>query len=284
MHDLWWVILGVLVGLMAMLPVMRILLRRVERRARDAERRARDSERLAELGSMTGGLAHEIKNPLSTISLNAGLLAEGITGADLPLDQRDRLLRRLDSLGREVERLGSILTDFLQFAGRVKLDKQPGDMVRIVSELSDFFDPQCDQNQIVLRTKLPDSPIPVHVDESLLKQALLNLMINATQAIRDGTFNPPGGEGAERVRGELILRVEADKDEARVHVIDTGPGIEAQRLEAIFHPYVSHHAGGTGLGLSTARRIIEEHGGSLVAHSEVGRGSDFVVHLPLSDE
>ena len=230
---------------------------------------------------MTGGLAHEIKNPLSTISLNAGLLAEGITGADLPLDQRDRLLRRLDALGREVERLGSILTDFLQFAGRVKLDKQPGDMVRIVSELSDFFDPQCDQNQIVLRTKLPDSPVPVHVDESLLKQALLNLMINATQAISNGTFNPPGGEGAEGVRGELILRVEADKDEARVHVIDTGPGIEAQQLEAIFHPDVSHHAGGTGLGLSTARRIIEEHGGSLVAHSEVGRGSDFVVHLPL---
>ena len=154
-------------------------------------------------------------------------------------------------------------------------------MVRIVSELSDFFDPQCDQNQIVLRTKLPDSPVPVHVDESLLKQALLNLMINATQAISNGTFNPPGGEGAEGVRGELILRVEADKDEARVHVIDTGPGIEAQQLEAIFHPYVSHHAGGTGLGLSTARRIIEEHGGSLVAHSEVGRGSDFVVHLPL---
>ncbi len=283
MHDLWWVILGVLVGLMAMLPVMRILLRRAERRARDAERRARDSERLAELGSMTGGLAHEIKNPLSTISLNAGLLAEGITGADLPLDQRDRLLRRLDALGREVERLGSILTDFLQFAGRVKLDKQPGDMVRIVSELSDFFDPQCDQNQIVLRTKLPDSPVPVHVDESLLKQALLNLMINATQAISNGTFNPPGGEGTEGVRGELILRVEADKDEARVHVIDTGPGIEAQQLEAIFHPYVSHHAGGTGLGLSTARRIIEEHGGSLVAHSEVGRGSDFVVHLPLEE-
>ena len=68
MHDLWWVILGVLVGLMAMLPVMRILLRRAERRARDAERRARDSERLAELGSMTGGLAHEIKTPLATLS------------------------------------------------------------------------------------------------------------------------------------------------------------------------------------------------------------------------
>ncbi len=283
MHFLWWVILGVLVGLVAMLPVMRILLRRAERRARDAERRARDSERLAELGSMTGGLAHEIKNPLSTISLNAGLLAEGITGADLPLEQRDRLLRRLDSLGREVERLGSILTDFLRFAGRVKLDKQPGDMVRIVSELSDFFDPQCDQNQIVLRTKLPDSPVPVRVDESLLKQALLNLMINATQAMSDGTFTPPGGEDTEGVRGELILRVEADKDEARVHVIDTGPGIEADQLKAIFHPYVSHHAGGTGLGLSTARRIIEEHGGSLLAHSEVGRGSDFVVHLPLSD-
>ncbi len=263
-------LLGFVLGLACAVPALRVLVRRAEARTRAAQRRARDAERLAELGSMTGGLAHEIKNPLSTIGLNAQLLAEAIHDAGLPDPERDRLLRRLDALSREAERLRNILTDFLQFAGRVKLDKQPRDLVRIVDELRDFFHPQCDQHRIVLRTQLPDHEIPVQVDESLLKQALLNLMINATEAMAQGGGN----------QRELILRVEADRNEARVHVTDTGPGIEPDRQSQIFHPYVSHKAGGTGLGLSTARRIIEEHGGSLLAHSDVGRGSDFVIHLP----
>ena len=143
MPTIWWTLLGVVLGAAGMLVVGRVLLRRAEHKIREAERRARRAERLAELGHMTGGLAHEIKNPLSTIGLNAGLLAESIAEADLPDDQRERLLRRLEALSREVERLRGILTDFLQFAGRVKLDKQPRDIGQIVAELSDFFDPQC---------------------------------------------------------------------------------------------------------------------------------------------
>jgi signal transduction histidine kinase len=272
-----WILLGLVIGLVCAAPVLRVMLRRAEHRAREAQRRALDAERMAELGSMTAGLAHEIKNPLSTVGLNAQLLAEGITDARMPDDERERLLRRLDALSREAERLRAILTDFLQFAGRVKLDARPRDLVRIVTDLRDFFHPQCDQNRIVLRTQLPEQPVSVQVDESLFKQALLNLMINATQAMGDGEVAESDDADA---RGELILQVEADDDEARVHVIDTGPGIEPERLKRIFHPYVSDTAGGTGLGLSTARRIIEEHGGSIVAHSDIGRGSDFVIHLP----
>ncbi len=271
-----WILLGLVIGVVCAVPLLRVLLRRAEHRARLAERRARNAERLAELGSMTAGLAHEIKNPLSTIGLNAQLLAEGLNDAELPTHERDRLLNRLGSLSREAERLRGILTDFLQFAGRVKLDAQPRDLARIVAELRDFFHPQCLKHRIVMRMTLPDAPVRALLDESLFKQALLNLMINATQAMVDGA--PGAGEG--ETRGELILRVDADDEEARVHVIDTGPGIEADRLEQIFHPYVSHTSGGTGLGLSTARRIIEEHGGRIAAHSDVGRGSDFVIHLP----
>jgi signal transduction histidine kinase len=272
-----WILLGLVIGFVCAAPLARVMLRRAERRAREAQRRALDSERMAELGSMTAGLAHEIKNPLSTVGLNAQLLAEGINDARMPDDERERLLRRLDALSREAERLRAILTDFLQFAGRVKLDARPRDLVRIVNDVQDFFHPQCDQNRIVLRANLPEQPVDVHVDESLFKQALLNLMINATQAMADGAAE---SSDPAAIRGELILKVEADDAEARVHVIDTGPGIEPGRLKRIFHPYVSHTAGGTGLGLSTARRIIEEHGGTLVAHSDAGRGSDFVIHLP----
>ena len=125
MDWLWWTVLGLVIGAAGMAPIMRILLRRARYRARLAERRARDAERLAELGSMTGGLAHEIKNPLSTIGLNAQLLAEAIGEAELPTEQRDRLLRRIDALSREIDRLRTILTDFLQFAGRVRLEPEP---------------------------------------------------------------------------------------------------------------------------------------------------------------
>lgn len=274
--NLWWFILGLAIGIGLTLPLMRTLLRRGEVRARAAERRARDAERLAELGAMTGGLAHEIRNPLSTIGLNAQLLREGLDDASLPPDERDRLQRRLESLSREIERLSGILSDFLQFAGRVKLDPKPTDLRELIDELSDFFHPQCEQARVLLRTQLPPSPLVTAVDAPLLKQAVLNLMINATQAMEQAA--DPKTEGSV---GELILSVEQGADEARIRVMDTGPGIAPEHIEKIFHPYVSHRSGGTGLGLPTSRRIVEEHGGRLDLVSEVGRGSEFVVHLPV---
>ncbi len=282
MGSLSWFILGLVIGLLGMLPVIRMLLRRAELRARQAERRARGAERLAELGSMTSGLAHEIKNPLSTIGLNAQLLTEGLTDSPLPDDERERLLRRLNALSREVERLRGILTDFLQFAGRVKIDPHPHELGEIINEVSDFFHPQCDQANIMLRTQLPEHPVHLHVDEGLLKQALLNLMINAVHAMSPAKSSD--GHSSHTTQGELMIRLEDDGSEAvRIHVIDTGPGIGPEQLEQIFRPYVSGKAGGTGLGLPTARRIIEEHDGRLSAHTEPGRGSDFVIELPRTN-
>lgn len=224
---------------------------------------------------MTGGLAHEIKNPLSTIGLNAQLLTESLEESALPADQRERLLRRLGALSREVERLKGILTDFLQFAGRIKLDPQPHDLVRLVEDVGDFFHPQCEQASVMLRMQPASGPIVANVDDRLFKQAILNLMINAVQAMTSA-------DSAEDRSRELILRVGRSEHGARVEVTDTGPGIAPEQLEKIFHPYVSHSAGGTGLGLPTARRIVEEHGGRLDASSVVGAGSSFVIHLPVS--
>jgi len=263
------------IGVVGMVPIVRLLLRRAEDRARHAERRARESERLAELGEMTGGLAHEINNPLSTVGLNAQLLAEGLRDADVPEEQRDRLLRRLEALARETERLRGILSDFLQFAGRLKLAPQALDLRQLVTELCDFFHPQSDRADVRLRMQLPEEPVTVSVDEGLLKQALLNLMINAVQAMGDGA-----ADASSSKTRDLILRLDADAEEARVHVIDTGPGIDGETLARIFRPYVSNRSGGTGLGLPTSRRIVEEHGGTITAHSDVGQGSEFVIRLP----
>lgn len=238
---------------------------------------------------MTSGLAHEIKNPLSTVVLNAQLVAEELAESPLDDETKQRLTRRVETLGREATRLRDILADFLRFAGRMKLDPHPQSLCAIVDELADFFQPQCDQHGVTQRLQLPETPVVANVDTGLLKQAVLNLLINAVQAMAS---QPP-----ERPR-ELMLRVEEvvvpaekhDPDreakpehrEARIHVIDTGPGIDPARRDAIFRPYMTNKPGGTGLGLATARRIIEEHGGRVQLWSEVGKGSDFTIVLPVA--
>ena len=130
-----------------------------------------------------------------------------------------------------------------------------------------------DARGVVLRAELPRKPVVVAADVGLIKQAVLNLMLNAVQAMHTAS---------DREK-ELILRLESDLTEARIHVIDTGPGVPEDMRESIFHPYVSGSPGGSGLGLPTTRRIAEEHGGSVSLEVLQGRGSDFIIHLPRTD-
>ncbi|MDX9910835.1 MAG: ATP-binding protein [Phycisphaerales bacterium] len=272
---LTWGAIGFALGVLLAAVIVHRALSRSARRAIDAERRARASERLAEIGGMTSGLAHEIRNPLSTIGLNAQLLAEAISEQGLPADERSRLLRRIDTLKRETERLRGILEDFLEYAGELRLTLAPRDVAAVVGELADFVLPQCEQNGIRLRTDPPAGSAIAPIDEPHLKQAILNLVLNAIQAMAVGSSSAR----------ELILRVRTGQDASRrpvvrVHVIDTGPGIAADVAAKIFQPYFTTKAGGTGLGLPTSRRIIEGHGGTLELHSEPGRGTDFTITLP----
>jgi len=266
----WFLLMAVAISLL----VVAVIAWRQARRRRSLERHLEHLRgRIAEVSSMTGGLAHEIKNPLSTLVLNTQMLDEEIDDAVPDVETRGRLHRRLGSLVRETVRLRGILEDFLRYAGRLRLDPQPLDIAALVADLVDFFHPQCDQASVLLRAEIPAGPLEAEVDEGHLKQAVLNLMLNALQAMDSD------GASSGTPRHELIVRVEADQGEIRIHVIDTGPGIPADRIEEVFRPYVSGKPGGSGLGLPTARRIVEEHGGTLSVHSEPGRGSDFVVRL-----
>ncbi len=258
------------------------IIRRHLRRVRAAVRRARAAERAAEIGAMTGGLAHEIKNPLSTIGLNAQLLGEALDELPIEPDEKGRLSRRLAALRREVERLRGILTDFLQFAGEVRVEPRPADLNQLVEELADFFLAQAESQGVRLRTELAPGPVMALMDVAQVKQALLNLMLNAVQAMAEAARGSPGDAGAPR---ELILRTAraADQDKRRIvelHVIDTGPGIDPAQLPRLFQPYFTTKSGGTGLGLPTARRLIEAHDGRIDVHTEPGKGSDFVIVLP----
>lgn len=270
MFSLPWLLTGIALGAVSVLPFIVWAHKRDAKRTDEARRRAQTSERMAEIGNMTSGLAHEIKNPLSTVGLNAQLLVEDIEQLDAPEKEKVKITKRLGALSREVERLRGILDDFLQFAGRMKLHKEETDLCEVLRELDDFYQPQCDSEDIVMRIQLPEHPVIANVDASLLKQAILNLLINATHAM----------EGSEQ--RELMIRLEATGDEALIHIIDTGKGIEKERFDEIFHPYVSSKRGGTGLGLPTTMRIAQEHGGHITVNSSVGQGSDFIVCVPLS--
>lgn len=285
MPSFW---IGVALGVLLTVPLAMLAARRTARSVRLLERRAQAAERLAELGTLTGGLAHEIKNPLSTINLNVQLLQEDLRdiAGQLSPDSKERdkiarTVRRIEGLTREVQRLRDILEDFLKFAGRVKLDLAPVDVNALLGELVDFFIPQAQAGAVHIRTQFAAAPPTAMVDAALLKQAVLNLLINAVHAMAEArqAAGPHGGAD------ELIIRTERTRtlgqDELHIHVIDTGAGIAPDRIERVFQPYFSTKKGGTGLGLPTARRIVGEHGGTLSVHSDIGRGSDFVIVLPV---
>ena len=271
-------LIGLAVGMLVASLTAASLIRRHVRRIRQTEQRLRTAERMAEIGKLTGGLAHEIKNPLSTVGLNAQLLAEGINELPIPPEDRARLTRRVDSLRREVDRLKGILTDFLEFAGEMRLEARPSDLNALVEELADFYLPQAERAGVKLRTDLAQGSMMAMLDVPHVKQAVLNLMLNAVQAIERR-----GADSTSRPR-EIILKTIApsrtDDGMVHLHVIDTGPGIDPATLERIFDPYFTTRSGGTGLGLPMTRRIIESLDGRVEVVSEPGKGSDFVIALP----
>jgi signal transduction histidine kinase len=257
----WGVLVGAVIGLLVAAAVGWAAYRRIE----SLRARAREAQRLAELGTLTSGLAHEIKNPLSTIGLNLQLLKE-----DLPQDDPNhpRWVSRLNGVVREANRLRDILDDFMRYAGRIELELVPVDVGQLLEDLLDFFTPQANLAKVQMRLNRPPQPLTARIDERHLKQTILNLLINATQAMCD-----TGG-------GELILGAKVENGQVVIDVTDTGPGIATDRVGNIFDAYYSTKPGGTGLGLAIAKRIIEAHGGTITVRSEIGKGTAFTIRLP----
>ena len=261
-----WFLLGALLGASAASLAALALTRRAVLRLRRTRQRVRSTEHLVELAQLTGGLAHEIKNPLSTIKLNLKLLGEQLATGNAEIDRRNAL--RLTRLQDEVQQLHDVLAEFLRFAGKMELTRQDADLCRMVEELNDFYRPQAEAARVVLRTHVPPEPVICSADPALLKQAVLNLMITATQAMSGG--------------GELLVRLGTARDRAVLEVIDSGPGMDAQATRRLFQAYYTTRAGGTGLGLPLTRRIVRLHGGEIDVDTEPGRGTRFVISLPLA--
>ena len=230
-----------------------------------------------ELAQLVGELAHEIKNPLSTVKVNLQLAKEALDGVDLT--EPSRVLweqcrhslagasRKIAVVQKEADRLEQILDGFLRYVRRPDLQLVTVDLNELVSDMIDFYSPQAFSHALTVRQSFSDRPLLCRADPGALKQVLLNLFINSQQAMDKG--------------GELMIRTARRAERAVIHVSDTGQGIPPERLPTIFQPYCSSRSGGTGLGLATAKKIIEAHGGAISVHSEVGKGTSFTIELPV---
>jgi two-component system sensor histidine kinase HydH len=217
-----------------------------------------------ELATLAGGLAHEIRNPLSTIGMNLELLAEELENDDS--QRARRMLRRIANLQAECRNLEEILNAFLQFARAGELHLSDGNLNTIVSDYVDFLEPQANSMEVELRPHL-DSDLPVvMLDKSLMRQALVNLCRNAIEAM------PEGGsiDLLTRTRGEDVV----------LEIIDTGKGMDEKTRGQMFQAFFSTRSGGSGLGLPTVRKIVEAHHGRISCESEVGKGTRFTITLP----
>ncbi len=220
--------------------------------------------RLAYLGTLAGGLAHEVKNPLSTMLINLGLLREDLQAAP---ENPERILKRVGILEREVKRLDQVVQSFLRLARGFDLAPKPTDVNALLRELVEFVEPEARRQGVAIRCSFEESLPSLRLDRGLVRQAILNLLVNARQAMPRG--------------GDLLLRTSLEGAHAVVEVTDTGAGMSPEVLARCFDAYFSTKKGGTGLGLSMARRIVEEHGGSIEVWSEVNRGTRFAVRFPV---
>lgn len=222
-------------------------------------------DQYTEIARLAGGLAHEIKNPLSTIRLNMELLAEDFAEGE---SQRERrALAKVQVVQRECRRLQELLDNFLSFAKVRKLNQEPSNLNLQVKQVIDFFRPKAADAGIEIVDYLAADLPTVLLDREAFHGALLNLVLNAEQAMPDG--------------GQLVVRTSTVGDGVALDLIDTGCGMSAETQSHIFDAFFSTKGSGSGLGLPTVRKIIDAHGGSISLQSEPGHGTQFTIKLPL---
>lgn len=218
---------------------------------------------LNELGALAGSLAHEIKNPLSVIRMNMELLAEDFAAAETPRERR--ALAKIEMVTRQCTRLENLLNDFLRFTRVRNLDLRLGSLNDQVEKVLDLYAAQADESGIEVVRYL-DADLPsIPLDAPALQAALVNFVKNALEAM-------PGG-------GQLVARTRVTRTGVALDLIDTGCGMDDQTALQMFEPFYTTKGGGSGLGLPTAKKIIEAHNGRIGIHSEVGRGTQFTLEF-----
>ncbi len=228
------------------------------------------SERLSALGRVTAGVAHEVKNPLNAMSTWLAVLKAKLpAAADAPPEVREAL----GVLESEIHRLDRVVKTFLDFARPVEPDFAEVPLPALLEEVAAIARPQCQRAAVELALTLPTEPSQVLADRQLLIQAILNLLLNAVEAISGVPSSPSRGKGRVEIRLALA------GENAEIRVADNGPGIPPEKQARVFQLFFTTRKGGTGIGLATAYRIVQLHGGSIDFVS-TSRGTIFRIQLP----
>jgi len=239
---------------------------------RKGEARLRRAENLASLTTLAAGVAHEIKNPLGSISIHLQLLQKALAKKTKPSDNADNaadppLDKYFNVIKEEVDRLNHIVVDFLFAVRPMNLELREENINNIISQIMEFVSIEMEQSNIMCLLELDENVPEIQIDERYMKQALLNLIKNAQAAMPTG--------------GVFTISTKCVDNEIRVSVCDTGVGISNEDFSKIFEPYFTTREAGTGLGLTQVYKIIREHNGEITVDSEPKTGTEFKISLPI---
>jgi signal transduction histidine kinase len=254
---------GVGLGIAAGMVLAYLIFSGSRSKAEEEGRRRREEEQSSLVGTIANGLAHEIRNPLSTLRMNLQLLREDWANPITEREQQGR--KRIDVLLRETERLESVVSDFVRFAAGHALRLERTDLNALAGELLDFLAPQAERAKVRLHREFAVALPSVDIDPNLIRQAILNLLVNAQQVMPTG--------------GDLTIRTAENGQFVKLSVADTGPGIPPEHREKIFNLYFSTKPGGSGLGLPMVKKIVEEHHGVVEVESAPREGATFTICL-----
>jgi signal transduction histidine kinase len=219
------------------------------------------SRRLADLGRLTSGVGHEVKNPINAIVVHLELLREKLARNDRTAD------RHVDVIQNEIRRLDRVVQTLVDFSRPVELDLAVHDLRAIVQSVVMLASPEMEQRSVRVLCQMPPAAVYVRVDADMIQQALLNVLLNGAQAMAEG--------------GDLTVSLRKTLHEASLKVQDQGCGIPRDILGRIFNLYFTTKRDGTGIGLAMTYRILQLHNGSVQVESEVDKGTEFILKLPV---
>jgi PAS domain S-box-containing protein len=243
-----------------------IILRDTTNHRRQTEE-ALATERSSVATLLASEVAHEIGNPLNSLTIHLQLLERRL--AKLPQQQREELQHSLSIATNEVTRLDQIITQFLQAMRPAALQLKMEELNSVILEVLSFLKQEIDNRSITLELLLDQHLLPLLLDRDQFKQALYNIIRNSFQAMREG--------------GRLRVVTGCDESHLWVSIGDTGGGISSDQLDKIFQPYFTTKSDGNGLGLLVVQRVVRAHGGEIVLESSEGKGLVFTIRLPRHD-
>ena len=229
---------------------------------RQIGRELQTADRLAAISRISGGVAHEVKNPLNAILLHVEVARTRLKQGEADVSPQ------MEVISREILRLDRVVKTFLDFTRPVELNYRVVPLREVVREVEELTRPQAEAAKIRMVVVPEHDDVDVRVDRDMFKQAFLNVVINAIQSMKDG--------------GELRLECSSNRDTAEIRIIDTGHGIPPELRDKIFRLYFTTKQGGSGIGLAMTFRIVQLHDGTIDFNSEPGKGTTFVIRLPIA--